>query len=112
MTHAARILQAGLILILLAVPVASPVHAVAMLGAIWLWHDGLHECHEIAQKNPKDLHRSALNLHSKRSKTGQNVGSVESVEIDKAQIGRDLAAAMVPLNFWHAIMHRRDHLKP
>ena len=40
---------------LLAVPVASYPHACAMLAGLWLWHDGLHECHAVAQKSPEDL---------------------------------------------------------
>jgi hypothetical protein len=34
---------------LLALPVKSPPDASAMLGGLWLWHDALHECHEIVQ---------------------------------------------------------------
>lgn len=34
---------------LLAVPVASAEHAKAMLAGLWLWHDALHESHEISQ---------------------------------------------------------------
>jgi hypothetical protein len=34
---------------LLTVPVKSAHDASAMLGGLWLWHDALHECHEIVQ---------------------------------------------------------------
>jgi hypothetical protein len=34
---------------LLAGPVASMEHASAMLAGLWLWHDALHESHEISQ---------------------------------------------------------------
>jgi hypothetical protein len=40
---------------LLTVPVVNPAAAYAMLAGLWLWHDALHECHEIAQKSPDDL---------------------------------------------------------
>lgn len=69
---------------LLTVPVKSYPHAYAMLAGLWLWHDALHECHEIAQKSPGDLQRSK--------------------PPDKVQ-SRD---AIVSLAFWHAIMHRRE----
>jgi hypothetical protein len=36
---------------LLSVPVASQSDAQAMLAALWLWHDDLHESHAIVQKN-------------------------------------------------------------
>ena len=34
---------------LLTVPVRDVAAANAMLAGLWLWHDALHECHEIAQ---------------------------------------------------------------
>jgi hypothetical protein len=34
-------------------PVKSPPFAAALLAALWLWHDGLEECHRIVQ-NPPD----------------------------------------------------------
>src|ERR1700722_7557115 len=37
---------------LLATPVKSPGAAAAMLAGLWLWHDGLEECHQIVQKSP------------------------------------------------------------
>ena len=38
---------------LLSSPVKSPPFAAALLAALWLWHDGLDECHRIVQ-NPPD----------------------------------------------------------
>jgi hypothetical protein len=35
---------------LLAVPIASPRSADAMLAGLWLWHDGLEESHTLSQK--------------------------------------------------------------
>ena len=93
---------------LLAVPVKDPVAAYAMLGALWLWHDALNESHAIVQKSPDDLHRAALNLHSKGSKTGLNVLPVQSVENVKQQDQAQLRQMADTLAFWHAIMHRRE----
>ncbi|MGB7157958.1 MAG: hypothetical protein WBD40_07815 [Tepidisphaeraceae bacterium] len=93
---------------LLAVPVKDPVAAYAMLGALWLWHDVLNESHAIVQKKPQDLHRSALNLHSKGSKTGLNVLRVQSVENAKSEDQQQLRQEADTLAFWHAIMHRRE----
>jgi hypothetical protein len=36
---------------LLAAPPKSPAYADAILAALWLWHDGLDECHHIVQKS-------------------------------------------------------------
>ena len=36
---------------LLAAPSKSPAYADAILAALWLWHDGLDECHRIVQKS-------------------------------------------------------------
>jgi hypothetical protein len=93
---------------LLSRPAASPVAAFAMLAGLWLWHDGLDECHKIAQKSPEELHRSALNLHSKASEIYKNGGSVESVENSKAINHSELQQMTSTLAFWHAIMHRRE----
>jgi hypothetical protein len=67
---------------LLAVPIRSLVNASAMLAALWLWHDGLDECHRCVQKDPEDLDPA-----SPRSSQ------------------RELAETLA---FWHAIMHRRE----
>src|SRR5688500_4191480 len=93
---------------LLAGPVKDPVAAHAMLGALWLWHDALSESHAIVQKSPDDLQRTALNLHSKGSKTGLNVLPVQSVESAKGQDQQPLRQGADTLAFWHAIMHRRE----
>jgi len=66
---------------LLLVPVNSPVHAAAMLAALWLWHDDLDQCHRIVQKSPDELHPSAKSNDREMTQT---------------------------LAFWHAIMHRRE----
>jgi hypothetical protein len=39
---------------LLSRPAASPVAADAMLAGLWLWHDGLDECHRIVQNSPEE----------------------------------------------------------
>jgi hypothetical protein len=36
---------------LLYAPAASPDAAEIVLAGLWLWHDGLHECHSIVQKS-------------------------------------------------------------
>jgi hypothetical protein len=48
---------------LLAVPIASSAAAHAMLAGLWLWHDGLDECHKIAQQSPQHLAEMATTLH-------------------------------------------------
>jgi hypothetical protein len=40
---------------LLAHAADSPVAAHAMLAALWLWHDGLSECHKIVQQSSADM---------------------------------------------------------
>jgi hypothetical protein len=93
---------------LLSGPVASPVDAFAMLAGLWLWHDGLDECHKIAQKSPEELHRSALNLHSKASKMYENGGLVQSMPNLKNINHLELQQKASTLAFWHAIIHRRE----
>src|SRR5687767_13262466 len=56
---------------LLTVPVVNYPAACAVLAGLWLWHDGLHECHEIVQKSPKDVTEAARYPHAKASKPGQ-----------------------------------------
>ena len=90
---------------LLSGPVASPVAAYAILAGL-LWHDGLDECHKIAQKSPEGLHRSALNLHSKASKMYENRGSVQSVENYKTLSSHELQQMTSTLAFWHENMHQ------
>ena len=93
---------------LLIAPVISPVAAYAMLAGLWLWHDGLSECHEIVQKSPEQLIAAALNLHSKPPKTSPIVPSAQFVEIDKTSNPQYLLDMASTLAFWHAIMHRRE----
>jgi hypothetical protein len=93
---------------LLTAPAKSPVAMYAMLAGLWLWHDGLSECHEIVQKSPEHLLGAALNLHSKPSKTSPKVPPVQSVETDKISSTQDLRETASTLAFWHAIMHRRE----
>jgi hypothetical protein len=45
---------------LLAAPARLPVAAHAMLAGLWLWHDGLGECHEIVQQSSEDSPSAAL----------------------------------------------------
>jgi len=39
---------------LLSVPVKSPAFASALLAGLWLWNDGLEECHRIVQNSPDE----------------------------------------------------------
>jgi hypothetical protein len=93
---------------LLEAPTTSSIAAYAMLAGLWLWHDGLSECHEIVQKSPEDLLAAALNLHSKPSKTSPKVPSVQNVGNDKPRHPEDLREMASTLAYWHAIMHRRE----
>ena len=93
---------------LLAVPVGDPVAAQAMMAGLWLWHDGLHECHEIAQRSPADLRRAALDSQSEGSASPRSVDPAHPAGSDKGrnpQVGQDMTET---LSFWHAIMHRRE----
>jgi hypothetical protein len=95
---------------LLAVPLASVGHGYAMLCGLWLWHDALHECHEIAQADVESLHRAMLVLRrrqSERPRAGQPVQPmqpVRPVELDRAGFGREVAVATPSFNYWHAGM--------
>lgn len=93
---------------LLTIPVTSPAHAFALPAGLWLWHDALHECHEIAQKGPEELIGSARYPHGKAWNLSQNAGPVRNVENDKSFLQQQLEDASPSLNFWHAIMHRRE----
>jgi hypothetical protein len=93
---------------LLSRPAASPVAAFAMLAGLWLWHDGLDECHKIAQKSPEELHHSALNLHSKASKMYENGGSVQSVENHKTINHSELQQMTSTMAFWPSTSRDTD----
>lgn len=47
--HAHQLLDGVTPEALVTLPIANPSEASAMLGGLWLWHDGLHECHELVQ---------------------------------------------------------------
>ncbi|HEX4055982.1 MAG TPA: hypothetical protein VHX86_17090 [Tepidisphaeraceae bacterium] len=66
---------------LLSGPAASPVAGFAMLAGLWLWHDGLDECHRIVKESPAN----------------------DAAANDAA--ANDAAGTF---SFWHAIMHRRE----
>ena len=89
-------------------PIVSPVAAYACLAGLWLWNDGLDQCHQIVQQSPEELFSAALNLHQTPSKTGQKVGSVQSVESQKPLDSQHLREMEATLAYWHAIMHRRE----
>ena len=78
---------------LLAVPVKSYVAASAMLCGLWLFHDGLEGCHAIAQQTPQSLMRP-------RTK------SLELMRLSDEEMS--LSDLTDTLNFWHAILHRRE----
>lgn len=80
---------------LLAVPVAAPPYAAALLGALWLRHDGLDECHRIVQKEPEDL----MPRPTPSGRLAQFTADVPKV---------NWADARNTVSFWHAIMHRRE----
>lgn len=70
---------------LLTEPISSIGHAYAMLAGFWLWLDALKECHEIAQ---------------------MDAGALRA--LPHAPSPKDLVVAANSLDFWHAIMHRRE----
>jgi hypothetical protein len=70
---------------LFSIPIQSPVAAHAMLAGLWLWHDGLSECHEIVQKSP-----------------------LQFMESDRASDQKYLREMTSTFAYWHAIMHRRE----
>jgi hypothetical protein len=78
---------------LFAVPIKVHAHAVAALAGLWLWHDGLHQCHEIAQMDPESV------LKQTPAGTGPS---------DRQALQRELAGIATTLDLWHAIMHRRE----
>lgn len=74
---------------LLARPAVDDAAAYAVLAGVWLWHDGLHECHEIVQKSPAELRSAAPQ------------GDAGHHPEHRPDLTETLA-------FWHAIMHRRE----
>jgi hypothetical protein len=76
---------------LLIVPLADVAAGYAVLAGLWLWVDGLHESHEIAQQSP-----SALAARAR--------GSALKMLPDRSG-SEDLTPTLA---FWHAIMHRRE----
>jgi hypothetical protein len=86
---------------LLSVPVANRAAAFAMLAGLYLRHDDLDRCHEIAQQSALNLHRKEWNSASKV----QSVGVVDDVKRGTQEQLRDIDAVLA---LWHAIMHRRE----
>jgi hypothetical protein len=78
---------------LLGVATKDRAAAAAMLAGLWLWHDGLYECHEIVQKSPDQLRQPA----------GGRLGLAQYSESPSSS--PDFTPT---LSLWHAIMHRRE----
>ncbi len=68
---------------------ASPVHAWAVLAALWLRNDDGDAAHEIVQQSPPDL----------LARTKESVRQFARAE---------LAEMEATLAFWHGIIHRRE----
>ena len=81
-------------------PAASRVLGAAMLAGLWLWHDGLAQCHRIAQKSPEELNRS-----SESSRRSLEMFGERNPSASPGPASLDLSATLA---FWHAIMHRRE----
>lgn len=90
---------------LLTVPAVTPAAAHAMLAALWLRHDGLHECHEIVQRSPDDPYFSARHSRGNARDTRGNVPPVRTDEPRDAPSSREGTGTF---SFWHAVMHRRE----
>src|ERR1044071_1057318 len=88
---------------LLMEPVTNWPAAMAMLAGLWLWHDGLSECHEIVQKSPEELERAAHFSRSKPTKTSQYVPLVQSVENHKDPKNQQVQEMTATLSFWHIL---------
>jgi hypothetical protein len=69
---------------LLAAPTVDPAAAHGLAAALWLWHDGLDECHRIVQKSPDDYYDG------------------------RTRDPRTLSDMTATYALWHAIMHRRE----
>ena len=66
----------------------------ATVAGFWLWHDGLHECHEIVQRSPDDR-------FFRSEPAAQPVDS----PLRRPATLKELTATF---SFWHAVMHRRE----
>ena len=71
---------------------ASPAASQLTLAALWLWHDGLDECHHILQRSPEEL----------IARSAPRLASFEPV------VSSDPEQVQLSLNLWHAILHRRE----
>jgi hypothetical protein len=71
-------------------------NAWAMLAGLWLWHDGLEECHRIVQKDPLELLPRAGRFAQLDPNTSGDLSQQQMREATKT------------FAFWHAIMHRRE----
>ncbi len=78
---------------LLSVAPTSPAHAYELVAGLWLWHDALDECHQVAQMGPAELERAASKHGLAPASPGRRA--------DPAELTSTQA-------FWHAIMHRRE----
>lgn len=106
--EARKLLEALTVDQLFPTPIASPVAAYACLAGLWLWNDGLDECHQIVQQSPDVLFSAALNLHSKASKSSQNMPSVSSIKSQKPRDSWQFREMETTLAYWHGILHRRE----
>lgn len=81
-------------------PIRSTAAAYAVLAGLWLWHDGLYECHTIVQKEPDEL----LARPSPASRLTVGLTATPDLDRDPAHL-RQMTETFA---FWHAIMHRRE----
>jgi hypothetical protein len=93
---------------LFATPVESPVAAFSCLAALWLWNDGLDQCHEIVQQSPEELLTAESLGHQSRSRAGHELSLVQPAESQKPKDSRQLRDMETTLAYWHGIMHRRE----
>ncbi|MDB5297362.1 MAG: hypothetical protein JWO31_3345 [Phycisphaerales bacterium] len=87
---------------LFAGPIASPAHAAAALAGLWLWHDGLHECHEVAQDSGRDGRRAVRSLDLWHAVMHRREGDFGNAKYWYTRVGThpaldQLAAAAAPL---------------
>ena len=106
-SKAAQLLQSVEPASLLSVPIVSMAHAQAALSGLWLWFDALHESHEISQKSPAGLQQSATRVGGKLQLS--QVSESPTGNTDLPVVSRASSDdAEQSLNYWHAIMHRRE----